>query len=150
MQVQRVNNQQSFTSTRTYEMAIPQRVQAFVGDLMCKAPKDEKGIKADTALAELKKLLTKGKPKQVFGNFVKSGLLRDIYHAPRAVQIGEDVIILDESKAPTQDVFASTIRILFGKDASEGTIEIKRDAGMGKDNISFDEVAKLIKTVANQ
>lgn len=145
MQIQRVNNQQSFTATLKYERTNPRRLWDFVGDSLSSTPEDKFGLKAETALEMLKKWLTEGKPKQVFGKFVKDRFAGDVYEQPKAVKIGNDVIILDETKAPNHPMFPSEIRILFGKDASEGTAEIKNNTGMGEK--LFAEVVNLIKAV---
>lgn len=159
MQIQRVNNQQSFTATFSYEKAVPKRAQEFVGSKKCVLVEnfieDKLYLEASSVIEKLKTWLANNKLKRVFGVKPAEKLDPEVYKEPIAVEMGEDLVVLEESLVPTNHRSPSIIRVLLGKDASDGTVTIRRDVHgdyskreeVYKEDKSFDELAGLIRAV---
>lgn len=147
MQVQRVNNQQSFTATMKYERAIPERLHLFAGKKES-VVKDKFNIHVDYALMKIKSWLTERKAKRVLGIQKTESFVPNVYKEPVAIQINDDIFVLEESMAPNNFNFPSKIRVLFGKDASDGIATFKK--GAYQEDTLFEEAADLIKLKVNQ
>lgn len=141
MQVQRTTNQQSFMATIKFE-----RVPARLWKTVAAMPTNGE-FRAETALKSIEEQLTNGKTqlRQVFGKHVEEEFINNGHEAPIAVQLGEDVFILHESRVREAKGFESVIKVLFGKNATEGSADITREGSIG--NEVFDRVMHLIKSV---
>lgn len=131
MQVQKVNNQQSFTAKMYYERAVPARIQQLVKGKRCVSTQcvieDQFSLEAGSRIEELKKWLTTNPLKRVFGGQKTNQIKPDAYNEPIAVKKGEDLVVLEESLEPTNSELPSIIRVLFGKDASEGVATFSKE-----------------------